>query len=172
MEFALARYLSRPQTSPDYIIDFLLELPNGPVQCTDCTILEVKHAYYGWLYNRDGTSIKLATAVMITYCALAVGHMFYLGSTGISSGCWDSAAEIVALAMNSASTQHLQNTCSGIIGMKPFKTRVRILATANAAGEHDHLELVFGEKTEAQGRGVRMEFNKEYGVLEEKVHRD
>ena len=98
--------------------------------------------------------------------------MIYLGSTGISSGCWDSAAEVVALAMNSAPTQHLQNTCSGIIGMKPFRTRVRILATTSAAGEQDHLELVFGENAELHGRGVKMEFNREYGMLEEKVHRD
>ena len=75
--------------------------------------------------------------------------MMYLGSTGISSGSWDSVAEVVALAMNSSPTQHLQNTCSGIIGVKPFRTRVRILATASQVGEkQDHLELVFGEKDE------------------------
>ena len=132
----------------------------------------MNHAYYGFTYNSGGTAIKLATAVMIAYCSLAVGHMIYLGSTGISSGSWDSAAEIVALAMNSAPTQHLQNTCSGIIGMKPFRTRVRILATRSTAGEEDHLELVFGEQAEAQGRGVNMEFNKEYGALKEERYSD
>ena len=109
---------------------------------------------------------------MITYCALAIGHMIYLGITGISGSSWDSAAEFIALAMNSKPTQHLQNTCSGIIGMKPFRTRVRILARASSTGEEDHLELVFGEKAEEQRRVVRMELNKEYGALEEKVHRD
>ena len=98
--------------------------------------------------------------------------MIYRGITGISSSSWDSAAEVVALAINSAPTQHLQNTCSGIIGMKPFRTRVRILATASSTGEEDHLELVFGEKTDDQGRGVRVELNKEYGTLKEKVHCD
>ena len=100
----------------------------------------------------------------MTYCALALTHMVYLGRTGISGDAWDSPAEVVALAMNSSPTHHLKNTCSGILGIKSFQTRVRILATATQPGERgDHLELVFGEKSESTELGVMMALNEEYG---------
>ena len=99
---------------------------------------------------------------MISYCALALTHMIYLGTTGLSSDAWDSAAEVVALAMNSAPTEQLKNTCSGIIGVKPFRTRVWILATASEPGEReDHLELVFGEKSEATAFEIKIVPNQE-----------
>ena len=110
---------------------------------------------------------------MITYCTLAVAHIIYLLSTGLSSDAWDSAAEVITLAMNSSPTEHLKNTCSGIIGMKPFRTRVRIIATSNVTGvEDDHLELVFGEKSEAETPEVEMQIDQEYGSLPAKPHQD
>ena len=101
---------------------------------------------------------------MITYCTLALCHIFYLGIFGLSSDSWDTAAEVIALAMNSSPTRHLQNTCSGIYGMRPFRTIVRIVATTQeVGGQEDHLELVFGDKAEANQPLVKMEIGKEYG---------
>ena len=126
--------------------------------------METKHYYQGWAYTSNGTAVRFSLAVMVTYCTLALSHMVYLGRSGISSDAWDSAAEIIALAMISSPTHHLSNTCSGIIGMKTFRTRVRILATADRPGEkEDHLELVFGEVSEATKPEVKMVLNEEYG---------
>ena len=92
---------------------------------------------------------------------------------GLSSDAWDSAAEVIALAMNSSPTQYLQNTCSGIYGMRPFQTTVRIVATAPTPGEkQDHLELVFGPSSEAKTSQVKMEMNEEYGAVHPRTYRD
>ena len=57
--------------------------------------------------------------------------------------------------------------------MRPFRTRVRIVATGSIAGEkEDHLELVFGEKGEVVERGKRIEFDAEYGALGAERHLD
>ena len=127
-----------------------IALSNGSIAWTDCLVLEVNHQYYGWAYTSSGAPVRLAIAVMMTYCTLAFCHILYLGTSGVSSDAWNTAAEVVALAMNSPPTQHLQNTCSGIYGLKPFQTTVRIIATARArGGKEDHLELVFGAQSEA-----------------------
>ena len=108
---------------------------------------------------------------MIAYCTLALCHIFYLGVFGLSSDSWDTAAEVVALAMNSSPIRHLQNTCSRIYGMKPFRTTVRIVATAQEAeGKVDHLELVFGDKSEANKPQVKMEVGEEYGSFPKAYH--
>ena len=102
-------------------------------------------------------------AVMLIYCILAFAHVIYLGTSGISSTAWDSTAEMMALAMNSTPTKHLQNTCAGIIGIKTFQTLVRVLATNPNGAKADHLELVFGEVE--QSNVARLKMNQEYGAL-------
>ena len=107
------------------------------------------------------------------YCTLAFAHIVYLLTTGLSSDAWDSVAEIFVLAMNSSPSRYLENTCSGIIGMKPFRTSVRIVATASEAGAtEDHLELKFGDKSEAKVPEIRMQVGREYGTLPRKLHYD
>ena len=87
----------------------------------------------------------------------------YCGITGISSTSWDSSAEVVALAMNSTPTTHLQNICGGIIDAKTFKTPVKVLASKTAGGTEEHLELVFGHDYEKDGQWKRFSLNREYG---------
>ena len=115
----------------------------------------------------QGTTTKLALAVMLIYCVLAFAHVLYLGISGVSSTAWDSTAEVVALAMNSRPTKHLQNTCAGIIGIKTFRTNVRILATNGEKGKEEHLELVFGDLEHSGAPRTRMEADVEYGRLRE-----
>ena len=101
---------------------------------------------------------------MVAYCILAVCHIFYLGIAGVSGDAWDSVAEVMALAMNSSPTRHLHNTCSGIYGIKPFQTTVRVVATSGEASQKgNHLELVFGEQSPSQESGVKLEIDEEYG---------
>ena len=99
---------------------------------------------------------------MIAYCILAFLHILYATGSGISSTAWDSTAELIALAMNSSPTRHLQNTCAGIIGVKTFQTTVRVQASQSEGGKDGHLELVFGEP---EAHMQRLEVNREYGKL-------
>ena len=115
---------------------------------------EIQRSIYGWSYQIDSVITKLAITVMIVYCALALTHIIYAASSGISSFAWDSTAEIVALAMNSTPTRALQNTCAGIIGTKAFKTSVKIVETTDG-----HLELFFGDEDSSSAQISSLKVN-------------
>lgn len=101
---------------------------------------------------------------MLVYCIIAFSHILYSLISGISSTAWDSTAEVIALAMNSSPTHHLQNTCAGIIGVKTFRTPVRVLATKpNDEIAEGHLELVFGDAEELGTGWSSVEANVKYG---------
>lgn len=101
-------------------------------------MFEIEYSFTGWIYSARETITRLAIAVMLAYIALVFGHIMYSAIAGVSSTAWDSAAEFVALAMNSSPTEVLQSTCAGIIGRQAIKTTVRVLLTTPG-----HLELVF-----------------------------
>ena len=73
----------------------------------------------------------------------------------------------MALAVNSSPSHHLQNTCSGIVGTRSFRTLVRVIATPSRGEEHDYLELLFGEEGEGRVQGTKIRVNEEYGRLPE-----
>ena len=127
--------------------------------------MTVDHTVLGVGYNSYDKTTRLALAVMITYCTIAIVHITYLGLFGISSTAWDSSAELLALAMNSTPTKYLQNTCAGIIGIKTFQTRIRVLARRVDGNQDDHLELVFGDVDQPDAQLARLEVNQKYGKL-------
>lgn len=129
-------------------------------KCKTCLVFEIENSVYGWLYSASETTTKLAITVMLAYCVLVLGHIIYSILSGISSSAWDSTAEFVALTMNSSPTEILQNTCAGIIGLKAFKTPVRVLATTQG-----HLELVFGEVKDLNAQASTLVMNEKYGKL-------
>ena len=133
--------------------------------CNGCLTLQMTHEVFGLGYTADGITTRLAMAVMIGYCLLALSHLVYLCKSGLSSTAWDSTAEVIALAMNSSPTQHLQNTCAGILGIKTFQTPVRILATRVGGIGTGHLELVFGQSLQDNRCMDRLEMNQKYGKL-------
>ena len=106
----------------------------------------------------DGIFTRLAITVMFAYCLLAVSHVLYIVATGVSSSAWDSVAELVALAMNSAPTTALQNTCAGIIGTRAYRSTVRIAETTEG-----HLELLFGEEKDSKIVVSRLKLDEKYG---------
>lgn len=161
-------YLSPTRILVHAMKEFLLTtlakaLPNitssATDRCKSCLLFEVDHSFLGWLYNTRGASKKLAIFNMFLYCVLVLGHIIYCAVTGISSTAWDSAAELVALAMNSSPTQVLHNTCAGIIGRRALMSPVRVLVR-----EPGHLELVFGKDKITQD-GSKLVVNQQYGKL-------
>lgn len=74
--------------------------------------------------------------------------------------CLGSAAELVALALNSSPTETPQNTCAGIVWRQALKTPVRVLATTPG-----DLELVFGEVKDANAQTFKMVMNKNYRMV-------
>ncbi|KAL8754912.1 MAG: hypothetical protein Q9184_004957 [Pyrenodesmia sp. 2 TL-2023] len=131
----------------------------------DWVTLRVDSSLEGYAYNTFTTPPRIAIAVLTAYCLLVAGHVLYTGVTGISSNCWDTIAEVTALAMNSSPTAALRNTCAGITELHIFKLPVRILVSKDEEGEGEHLELVFGTVDDEKMSERTIKANRTYGTL-------
>lgn len=85
----------------------------------------------GYGYSWHGTAQMLAIGVLLTYILLAFGHIVYSIASGTYSGCWDTSADIVALAWRSRPAQFLKNTGTGIRSIATLQVLVRVVATGN-----------------------------------------
>ncbi|KAG6994206.1 hypothetical protein G7Y79_00046g082570 [Physcia stellaris] len=110
------------------------------------TKLQMTSTLQGNAYNTAGSPAKIAICIIVIYCVVAFSHMFYAGIFGISSTAWDSIAEVVALAINSASTACLRNT-------------------KDDEGDGEHLELVFGDVAIGTTEKSLIQPNRAYGTM-------
>ena len=140
-----------------------------PGESEDWVKLRVFSSVEGYAYNATGFTPKLAIFILLTYCLFAILHTVYIVFSGFSSSCWDSIAEVTALAVNSTPTTALRNTCAGITEINIFKLPVRILAAPGADGRGDHLELVFGNSYEKMAEHSTIEANNLYGTMASRV---
>ena len=136
-----------------------------PGESKDWIKFRVSTTINGYAYNTHGTTTKLAIGLLLTYCIFAVAHIIYAGTSGISSTCWDSIAEVTALAINSTPTAALRNTCAGITELNIFKLPVRVLTFRDAEGDGEHLELVFGNLDEKALENKTIKANRVYGTM-------
>ena len=136
-----------------------------PQESKDWVKFRVSTKVEGYAYNTHGRITKLAIGVLLAYCLVAITHIIYAGISGISSTCWDSISEVTALAMNSTPTVLLRNTCAGISELNIFKLPVRVLAFADAEGDGEHLELVFGNTDEKTIGNKTIKPNRVYGTM-------
>ena len=136
-----------------------------PQESKDWVKLRISSAIEGYAYNTQGTTTKLAIGLLLAYCIIAITHIIYAGISGISSTCWDSISEVTALAMNSTPTATLRNTCAGITELNIFKLPVRVLASRDAEGDGEHLELVFGKLDEKTLKSGTIKVNRAYGTM-------
>lgn len=131
----------------------------------DWVRFHVGSVFQGYAYSARGTIPKLAISLLSIYCAFAIAHILYAGISGISSTCWDSIAEVTALAVNSPPTKALRNTCAGITEIDIFKSPVRILTMRDDEGDGEHLELVFGSVDEKTVEHRVIKANRVYGTM-------
>lgn len=131
----------------------------------DWVKLHVSSVFQGYAYNTRGVIPKFAICLLLLYCAFAIAHTFYAGISGISSTCWDSIAEVTALAVNSPPTTALRNTCAGITEFGIFMLPVRILTMRDEEGDGEHLELVFGNMDEKSVEHRVIKPNRVYGTM-------
>ena len=136
-----------------------------PIESRNWTSFRVESSLEGYAYNTLTSPPKIAIAIMMVYCVLVLGHTIYSGITGVSSNCWDTIAEVTALAINSTPTAALRNTCAGISELHIFKLPVRILVSRDEEGECEHLELVFEPVEEAKTKARTIKPNRTYGTL-------
>ena len=125
----------------------------------------VSSTFQGYAYNTRNAIPKLAICLLMLYCVFAIAHIFYAGISGMSSTCWDSIAEVTALAVNSPPSTALRNTCAGITEFDIFKLPVRVLAMRDEEGDGEHLELVFGGVDEKSVEQRIIKPNRVYGTM-------
>ncbi|KAL8902718.1 MAG: hypothetical protein Q9207_004430 [Kuettlingeria erythrocarpa] len=123
-----------------------------PEESKDWVKLQMESELQGYAYNADSTAPLVAI--------------------GMSSTCWDSIAEVTALAVNSSPSAALRNTCAGITELHIFKLPVRILAMTDEEGEGEHLELVFGNVDEGKLETNTIKPNRTYGTMPRPVKRE
>lgn len=136
-----------------------------PAESKDWVTFRVQSTLQGYAYNTLTVPPRIAIAILTAYCLLVIGHTLYSGIAGISSNCWDTIAEVTALAMNSTPTAALRNTCAGITELHIFKLPVRILVSKDVEGEGEHLELVFGRVDDGKMEERTIKANRTYGTL-------
>ena len=136
-----------------------------PNDSKDWVKFHVESVFQGYAYSARGTIPKLAICLLMIYCAFAIAHILYAGISGISSTCWDSIAEVTALAVNSPPTKALRNTCAGISEFDIFKLPVRVLTMRDDEGDGEHLELVFGSVDEKSVEHRVIKANRVYGTM-------
>lgn len=106
-------------------------------QLSSVTSLVAQITVNGYAYNHKGLVQGVAIAVLGVYCLFTICHFFYSTFTGWTSNSWDTAPEVVALAMNSQPSGKLENTGAGIQTVQVFEENVTIKT------REDHLEIVF-----------------------------
>ena len=136
-----------------------------PSDSKDWVKFHVSSVFQGYAYSARGAIPKLAICLLMIYCAFAIAHILYAGISGISSTCWDSIAEVTALAVNSPPTKALRNTCAGITEIDIFKLPVRVLTMRDDEGDGEHLELVFGSVDEKSVERRVIKANRVYGTM-------
>lgn len=122
--------------------------------------MEVQRYGYGYQW-RGSKTVQFGISVLLIHVSMAIGHLLYMiwviviRQQGI--GCsWDQITELIALAVNSKSTNRMQNTCAGIGTWETWREIVAVRETYEG-----HLEMVFGE--EAKAINNLAEAEKKYG---------
>lgn len=113
---------------------------------------------YSYGYSTSSNSVRLSMSVIATYCVVTILYLAYILKTGTTSTAWNSAVELVALALQSKTPENFGNTSVGIDCLETFNQNVGIRVNAE-----DKLELVFANDSDFAARGLRkIERNKAY----------
>lgn len=119
------------------------------------TRLEIKEHIYGYCYHSNSVSDYLAIAILLTHLIIALSHTVWILRRRKTSGCWDTVAELIALAKNSRPAPlALGNTCAGIKQLWTFGQVARIRVADDHFGEvgsGGHLELVIDRSRKKNG---------------------
>ncbi|KAH6644720.1 hypothetical protein C7974DRAFT_26777 [Boeremia exigua] len=122
---------------------------------------------YGLGYGSTQVLFGVSTAVMITYCLITLLYLTYINITGHTSLAWNSATELIMLALQSKDPGDLGHISVGIDSMETFRRSVGIRVNTVIVGDTEapkpRLELVFEHDTSNDDRVLtKVERNKAY----------
>ena len=141
----------------DFVSDYM---PLVSTPCEDCTNSSIRIYETGFGYGGRNSTVYLALTVLLIYCVLVFCHVGFSLVFGVCSTAWDSAASLVALALQSRKPTHLRHMGVDVHSMETFREMVEI-----RVNEREEVELVFVEGSRA-GEPARtlkkIEANKTY----------
>jgi hypothetical protein len=153
---------------PDYVLASM-------VTCTNITVAKLQdpshyqlvntsiYRYgYGWGVGGQGGdfTIIFAAAILLLHVLVALIHIVVVIYGGWRSSAWGNLEELLALAINSAPTHSLQNTCAGISKSETWSQVVRVRETTKG-----HLEFVFDEaEIRSTGHDSRVTLGQEFTI--------
>jgi hypothetical protein len=114
------------------------------------SVLERKDTLYAYGYTTNSTSVRLSLAVILAYCIVTIVFMIYILVTGYTSTAWNSAIELVVLALQSRRPEYPGHTAVGIDSLHTLNQGVGI-----RVNKDDELELVFASDRDLDSRGLR-----------------
>jgi hypothetical protein len=120
----------------------------------------------GYGYGSTDRSLRLALAVIMSYCVFAVAYVAYLLITGHTPIAWDSAAEFKLLTLQSKESNDLGHVSVGLDAVEMFRRSVGIRVNIVDIGDgevKERSELVF-EHDEDTGKrpSSKVKRNKAY----------
>ena len=128
--------------------------------------LNPKFQRYGYGYHWHGSrTTQFGISVLLVHLVIASAHMAYVlreimwKDRGLP-GAWETIPEFFALAINSSSSEKLQNTCAGISETRTWNEPVAVREASEG-----HLEMVLGRNQMLQMPRARTGVR--YGALPE-----
>jgi hypothetical protein len=113
---------------------------------------------FGFGYGSTDTPSKLAVAVITAYCLISLLFVAYIITTGHTSIAWNSAMELIVLALQSKEPDGLGHVSVGLDSMDTFRRtvgiRVNTVPVGNTGEIRERLKLVFEHDEDAEKRGL------------------
>jgi hypothetical protein len=106
--------------------------------------------WYAYGYTTDSTNVRLSLAAILAYCITTTAYLIYILVTGLTSTAWNSAIELVALALQSKKPDYPGRIAVGIDSLETLNQGVGI-----RVNKDDELELVFASDRDIGSRGLR-----------------
>jgi hypothetical protein len=113
-------------------------------------VTDIQTVKYAYGYTTYSTSVRLSLAVILAYCIVTIVYLVYILVTGSTSTAWNSAIELVALALQSKKPDYTGRTAVGIDSLDTFNQSVGIRVNSD-----NELELVFASDRDVDTRGLR-----------------
>jgi hypothetical protein len=134
---------------------------------TSRTKIKIDETIYGFGYGSTDTPTQLSLAVIVVYCLVTMMYLVYINITGHTSMAWNSATELMILALQSKEPDNLGHVSVGLDSMDTFRRSVGIrVATSKIADTGEdvgRLELVFEHDEGVKRRNLKkVERNKAY----------
>lgn len=114
--------------------------------------------FHGFGYGSTDTPSKLSAAVITAYCLISLLFVAYIITTGHTSIAWDSAMELIVLALQSKEPDSLGHISVGLDSMDTFRKTVGIRVNTVPVGDtgetRERLELIFEHDEDTEKRGL------------------